>query len=409
MFTTSGFALADLGRRDLVMLAWGIGGVLAMCGALSYGALARRIPESGGEYTLLSRTVHPLAGLAAGWVSLLAGFTAPIAAAALALQAYLGPSFAGLGSPEWIGTAAILAAGLMHGLRLREGVILQNLAVGLMLLVIGALLVLGALWGTSEGSTSTSDLLEPEIGAFAATLVWISFAYSGWNAAVYVAGEVRDPEKNLHRSLWLATGLVTLIYYLGLNAVFLYSAPPGELAGKAEVAAIAADALGGDALRSAVSALVALALFTSISAMVMAGPRVYARMAADGLFPRALSSGGDAPRAAVTLQVGLAILVVWVSDLVQLLGYIGFTLSLSAAATIGGLIALRWREGADRVPVPGYPWVPGLFVLTTLVIAGFMVAREPLESALGLLTIALALPLYWLRRREQPEPAATPR
>ena len=107
--------------------------------------------------------------------------------------------------------------------------------------------------------------------------------------------------------------------------------------------------------------------------------------------------------------MGLAILVVWVSDLVQLLGYLGFTLSLSAAATIGGLIALRWREGADRVPVPGYPWVPGLFVLTTLVIAGFMVAREPLESALGLLTIALALPLYWLRRREQPEPAATPR
>ena len=148
MFTTSGFALADLGRRDLVMLAWGIGGVLAMCGALSSGALARRIPESGGEYTLLSRTVHPLAGLAAGWVSLLAGFTAPIAAAALALQAYLGPSFAGLSSPEWIGTAAILAAGLMHGLRLREGVILQNLAVGLMLLVIAALLILGALWGT---------------------------------------------------------------------------------------------------------------------------------------------------------------------------------------------------------------------------------------------------------------------
>ena len=244
MFTTSGFALADLGRRDLVMLAWGIGGVLAMCGALSYGALARRIPESGGEYTLLSRTVHPLAGLAAGWVSLLAGFTAPIAAAALALQAYLGPSFAGLGSPEWIGTAAILAAGLMHGLRLREGVILQNLAVGLMLLVIGALLLLGALWGVHEVSTSTSDVLEPEIGAFAVTLVWISFAYSGWNAAIYVAGEIRDPEKNLQRSLWLATALVTLIS-LGLNAVFLYSAAPEELAGKAEVAAIAAEALGG--------------------------------------------------------------------------------------------------------------------------------------------------------------------
>ncbi len=409
MFTTSGFALADLGRRELVLLAWAIGGLLAMCGALSYGALARRIPESGGEYTLLSRTVHPLAGLAAGWVSLLAGFTAPIAAAALALQAYLGESFAGVGPPEWIGTAAILAAGLMHGLRLREGVILQNLAVGLMLLVIAALLTLAALQGTSgTSSAGGSPSVTPDVGAFAVTLVWISFAYSGWNAAVYVAGEIRDPEHNLHRSLWLATALVTLVY-LGLNAVFLYAAPPGQLAGKAEVAAIAAEALGGDALRRAVSALVALALFTSISAMVMAGPRVYARMAADGLFPRAFSRGGEAPGAAVALQVGLAILAVWVSDLIQLLGYIGFTLSLSAAATIGGLIALRQREGAHRVPVPGYPWVPGLFVVTTLAIAGFMVAREPLMSALGLLTIALALPLYWLRRREQPEAAGTPR
>ncbi len=409
VFTTSGFALADLGRRDLVLLAWGIGGVLAMCGALSYGALARQIPESGGEYTLLSRTVHPLAGLAAGWVSLLAGFTAPIAAAALALQAYLGESLVGLGSPKWIGTAAILAAGLMHGLRLREGVILQNLAVGLMLLVIAALLVLGALLGTSAAPGSADGLpVSPEVGAFAVTLVWISFAYSGWNAAVYVAGEVRDPERNLARSLWLATALVTLIY-LGLNAVFLYSTAPSELAGKAEVAAIAAEALGGDTARRAVSALVALALFTSISAMVMAGPRVYARMAADGLFPRAFSGAGDTPGAAVVLQVGLAILVVWISDLVQLLGYIGFTLGLSAAATVGGLIALRWREGADRVPVPGYPWVPGLFVLTTLAIAAFMVAREPLESGLGLLTIALALPLYWLRRREQPESAGSSR
>jgi APA family basic amino acid/polyamine antiporter len=397
VFTTSGFALADLGRPDAVLLAWVVGGLMAVCGALSYGALARRIPESGGEYTFLSKTVHPLAGFLAGWVSLLVGFTAPIAAAALGLQAYLAASFGLGGRPEWIGTTAILAAGLMHGLRLRTGVVLQNTAVALKLAVIGGFVLLGALRLPSSADAAVLPSADLGLGAFAVTLVWISFAYSGWNAAVYVAGEVREPERNLHRSLWLATGLVTLTY-LALNAIFLYSAPAAELAGKAEVGAIAAEALGGTALRQGVSVLVALALFTSISSMVMAGPRVYARMAEDGLFPRRLGVAKEVPTAAVALQVGLAVLVAWVSGLRELLGYIGFTLGISAAATVAALIALRRREGPLRVPVPGYPWVPGLFIVTTLGAAGFMVARQPLEAGMGLLTVALGVPAYWLMR-----------
>jgi len=398
VFTTSGFALADLGRPEIVLLAWVVGGVMALCGALSYGALARRIPESGGEYTFLSRTVHPLAGFLAGWVSLLVGFTAPIAAAALGLQAYLADSFGLAGRPEWIGTTAIVIAGLMHGLQLRTGVVLQNTAVGLKLALIGGFVLLGALRIPAQVDSSVLPSAGFELSAFAVTLVWISFAYSGWNAAVYVAGEVREPERNLHRSLWLGTGVVTLIY-LALNAVFLYSAPAPALAGKAEIGAIAAEALGGTALRQAVSVLVALALFTSISSMVMAGPRVYARMAEDGLFPRWLGVAKEVPTAAVALQVGLAVLVAWFSGLRELLGYIGFTLGLSAAATIGGLIALRRREGPLRVPVPGYPWVPGLFILTTVSAAGFMAARQPLEAGMGLLTVCLGIPVYWLMRR----------
>ncbi len=402
VFTTSGFALADLGSREIVLLAWCVGGVIAMCGALSYGALARAIPESGGEYTFLSRTIHPAAGFVAGWISLLAGFTAPIAASALALQAYLvGSSPDGL-APGWIGTGAILAAGLMHGLRLREGVLLQNVAVGLKLVVIAGLVLLALFWLPDSSSFAGDATRGFELGPFAVTLVWISFAYSGWNAAVYVAGEVKDPDRNLPRSLVLATGVV-MIVYLALNAVFLYSAPAAELAGKPEVAAIAAEALGGAWLRRGVSVLVALALFTSISAMVMVGPRVYARMAEDGLFPRFFAPEGEVPGRAVALQVGLAIAVVWVTGLVELLGYIGFTLGLSAAATVTGLLVLRRREGAERIPIPGYPWVPGLFVVATLASAGFMVTRQPGQAALGLLTAATGLPLYWwLRRRSNP-------
>ena len=397
VFTTSGFALADLHRPGLVMLAWCVGGLLAMCGALSYGALARQIPVSGGEYTLLSRTLHPLAGFLAGWVSLLAGFTAPIAAAGLGLQAYLAESFGLASRPEWIGTVAILLAGLMHGLRLREGVLLQNLAVGLKLVAIAVFVGLGVIW-MPDVSGSEVPASAVEISAFAVTLVWISFSYSGWNAAVYVAGEVRDPDRNLHRSLVLATGLVTILY-LGLNAVFLYSAPVSELAGKAEVGAIAAEAIGGPGLRRAISVLVALALFTSISSMVMAGPRVYAQMAEDGLFPRLFRGGSEVPGAAVALQVGLAIVVLWSSGLVQLLGYIGFTLGLSAAATVIGLFVLRRRLGPDRVPIPGYPWIPGVFVVATLSIAAFMLYREPAQAGLGILTVGAGLPLYWLLRR----------
>jgi len=402
VFTTSGFALADHGRRDVVLLAWIVGGILAMCGALSYGALARRIPESGGEYTFLSRTIHPLAGFLAGWISLLAGFTAPIAAAALLMQAYLGAGAGdgGMAQPEWLGSGAIAVAALMHGLRLREGVWLQNLAIVLKLAVIAAFLVIGSL-SMPDLPASSTPAPAFDLGAFAVTLVWVSFSYSGWNAVVYVAGEVRAPERNLARSLVLATGIVTLVY-LGLNAVFLYSAPLEALAGRPEIGAIAAEAIGGPWLRRVVSLVIALALFTSVSAMMMAAPRVYARMADDGRFPRWFSSGGEVPARAVLLQAALAVGVVWISELRELLGYIGFTLGLCSAATVAGLVRLRLREGRERLPIPGFPWIPSIYVAAVLWFSAYMAMREPLQAGLGLLTAASGLPVYWLLRRGAP-------
>jgi APA family basic amino acid/polyamine antiporter len=398
VFTTSGFAIADLGRREPVLLAWLIGGLLAVCGALCYGALARRIPISGGEYTFLSRTVHPLAGFLAGWVSLLAGFTAPIAASGLGLGVYVAPLLPGDVSGAWLATFAIAAAAAMHGLRLREGVLAQNVAVGLKLALITAFLAFAAprLPDDVVVEPLFAGGLDPT--AFAITLVWISFAYSGWNAAVYVAGEVRDPERNLPRALLLGTGVVLAIY-LALNAVFLYAVPVSAIAGRPEVAAIAASALGGEPLERAVSLLIALALFTSVSSMVMIGPRVYAQMAEDGLLPRLFASRSEVPAAAILFQSALSVLVVWVSGLEQLLSYIGFTLGLSAAATVFGLLRLRAREGAAAVPVPGYPWVPGFYLAMTLWATIFMAWRAPAEAGMGLLTAAAGLPLYWLMRR----------
>lgn len=411
VFTTSGYALADLGDRRVVLAAWLVGGAVATCGALTYGALARRIPESGGEYTFLSRVFHPALGFMAGWISLLAGFTAPIAAAALGLAAYLGYLFGDANAlpARLIASAAILAAGALHGVTFRGGVLVQNVAVLLKLVAIAGFVVIGAWLLPSAASTATTaattaGATDFPLGPFAVSLVWISFAYSGWNAAVYVAGEVKDPERNLSRALFLGTATVWLAY-LALNAIFLFAAPASALAGKAEVGALAAEALGGRALGAALALIVALALFTSVSAMVMAGPRVYARMAQDGVLPAVFARGRDVPGAAVALQVAAALLVLWIGDLRELLSYIGFTLSASAAMTAIALIKLRLVEGKDRVPALGFPFVPLVFVVATVGALLFMVQREPREAALGLLTLLSGLPVYWLGRRERAGPS----
>jgi APA family basic amino acid/polyamine antiporter len=231
------------------------------------------------------------------------------------------------------------------------------------------------------------------VSTFAVSLVWVSFSYSGWNAAVYIGGEIREPGRNLPRALLLGTGLVMLLY-LGLNAVFVFSAPVETLAGKLEIGRVAAEATGGPALGQAVSGLVALALLTSVSSMTMAGPRVYARMAGAGHLPRWLATAESPPRAAIAFQTVLALGLLWTAAYEQLLTFIGFTLGLSAAATVIGLIVLRRREGV-RLVVPGWPWVPWLFVLSTLAITGFTIWRRPWESAAGVATLALG----WLAWR----------
>ncbi len=391
-FTISGVALGLLGEPTLVLGAWAVGGAIATCGALCYGALGRRLPISGGEYALLSRAVSPLAGFLAGWVSLLAGFSAPIALTALGLEAYAG---AALGRPEGLhglGALAICVCALAHAAPTRLGVGLQNAAVALKLAGIAAFIGLGAAFSDERALAALAWPERFDPSAFALTVAWVSFAYSGWNAAAYVASELREPGR-LSRSLVGATALVALAY-LALNAVFLTAAPVAALAGKLEAGAIAAEALGGPRLRGALSALVAFALLTSISSMLMAGPRVYAQMAADGLLPRVLRAGDGPPRTAIALQALLSLgLCAW-GDFSELLGYAGFLLGLSSAATVLALAALRAREGPASVPLPGWPWLPAAFVTATLGTAGVLVWREPFVLGLGAATLGSGVLAY---------------
>ncbi|MBK8975740.1 MAG: APC family permease [Planctomycetes bacterium] len=398
VFTTSGYALADHSPA-VVVLAWILGGVLATCGALSYGALGARFPHSGGEYELLRRTLHPTAGVLAGWVSLLAGFSAPIAFAAAALGRYLAPvlGFADAVAADVIGTVGILAMGALHLAGVRIGAKVQDVAVGVKLALIAAFVVGGGyVIATRPAPAPVEPAPEFSVAKLAVTCVWISFAYSGWNAAVYVAGEVEDARRRVPRSLLLGT-LIVAVCYVAMNAVFVWSTGVDRLAGQAEVGLLAAQALFGEPAGVAVAGLVALALLTSISAMTMAGPRVYARMAEDGVFPRFFAAGA-AHRPAVLLQMVLALAMLWTATFDALMTYIGYTLSLSAAATVVGLVVVRLREGPERVPVPGWPVVPVVFVAAVLAIAAFSYSQAPVPATWALGTLAAGALLHAVQR-----------
>jgi APA family basic amino acid/polyamine antiporter len=384
VFTTSGFLLADLHRPALVLAAWLAGGLLAMLGAFCYGALARHFPESGGEYLFLGKTLHPAAGYVAGWVSLLVGFSAPLAAVALAFGEYT-RLWLPFSTPQLTGSFLLLSFAGLHATHVRRGAWVQNLAVLAKLLLIAILLVSAA---ARLKAPPTSPQAVSSLASFAVALVWISFSYSGWNAAVYVASEIREPERNLPRAMILGAAVVTLIY-LGLNTVFVYAAPVEELAGRLEIGQIAARALGGSGLANLVTALIALALATSVSSMMMAGPRVFARMADDACLPRWFRFPEQGPpRSAILWQTVLALAMLWSATFKGLLTYIGFTLGLCTAGAVAGLIRLRLREGS-QLHVPGWPWAPLVFVISVMAITGFTMARRPGESAVGLGTLLL--------------------
>ncbi len=398
VFTTSGYALADLGEPSVVLLAWMTAGLIAVCGAIGYGELARLFQESGGEYLFLSRTIHPAAGFLAGCVSLLAGFTGAIAFAATALESYSGLSGKDFPLPAGsVAMMAVLLATMMHLFHVRGGALVQNAMVLAKFLLLFIFLSV-AIWNYPAHWPGLSRQAEPithvfSLSAFCMSLVWISLSYCGFNASVYVASEIEQTERNVPRSLLAGTALVCL-FYLALNFVFLLAPTRVQIAGQEQVAVIAARTVGGNWLAELIRWTVIVSLFTSVSVMIMTGPRVYAKMAEDGLMPRWLRFQENAPRRAILMQAVLAIIVIYVSTLKQLLSYLGFTLSLSSALTVSSLFWLRSRVGQSR-------WIrPAAFVyvFSTLAVAGLAASRSPWEVGFGLLTILSGLLLYWLVR-----------
>lgn len=404
VFTTTGFLVRDIPSSPAVLLAWLVGGLLALCGALAYGELVAALPRNGGEYQILARVYHPAVGFVAGWISLVVGFSAPIAASAIGFGSYLAAIVPAVNPTA---AAAILVVGLsaLHAAHVTAGSGLQNaFTIGKVLLIAGfvggGLVVADPARVFASGTMPVADaVISPQ---FAVGLILVAFAYSGWNGAAYIAGEVRRPDRVLPLALFLGTGVVVLLY-LGLNVVFLASAPPEELAGVVEVGHVAATRLFGPGTGAAVSAVIALALVSSVSAQVMAGPRVYEAMGVDyrrlAVLARRSDRGG--PVGAVVLQGTIALAMLLTSTFEALLTFIGFTLSLASGLAVVGVIVLRRREPDLRRPYRtwGYPVTPLLFVALSAWMVVHAITERPVVAAAGGLTIVSGLVVHALVAR----------
>jgi basic amino acid/polyamine antiporter, APA family len=410
IFTTTGFLAGDLGRPALVLGIWVAGAVVALAGCLSYAELGINLPRSGGEYVYLREAWGPAWGFLSGWVSFFAGFAAPIAAGALAFSGYFGrflPSLA-LDSQQspffrWlkIDNAHLLSAGvialfaLINALGLRLAARIQNVLTAVKVAALGAFLVLAVTIGRGSWAHFHLDATRTSphgVGVqFAVSLVFVTFAYSGWNAANYVAEELKVPEHTLPRVMILGTVFVALLY-LALNVAFVYALPLESLKGVVTVGAAAAGALFGARAGALFSGILAAGLLAAVSAMSLVGPRVYYAMAQDGCFPRSAARvhpRWQTPYRAIAYQAVASIAMVLTGTFESLVYYIGFALILFAALAVAGLLRLRKRTQWRRLRAVSwcYPAVPVAFILASLWMLTWTLVVRPRESALGVLTV----------------------
>ena len=403
IYTTSGFSLADLGSREWVLLAWFVAGLNALMGAISYGMLVQRLTESGGEYLYLSRSIHPLAGFIAGWISLLAGFPGAIAFAALAFEAYARAALPSLVAIplDLIAIIVTVAAGVIHIVRVKTGALTHEFFVSIMMLLLAGVIIWAAFVFLTNPTLPVAEpvsLASFNLLAFANSLVWISLSYSGFNAASYVAGEVHHAKQRVPRGMIIGT-LITMLLCVLINAIMLYGTSSDLLHGQAEVAAITAQAMGGIGGRRLIELLIAISLLTSITAMVLAGPRVYAKMTEDGALPKFFKARlGQPPRTSIMLQVVSALMLILIADLRDLLSYLGFTLSLCLALAVSSLFVRHWRLG-EKPSSAWYPLAPIVFVVCTSLFAVLSAVNEPKQFLAAIPTLAMGVVAYLVSRR----------
>jgi APA family basic amino acid/polyamine antiporter len=424
ILTTSGFLAGQLGSADLVLSIWGVGAVCALAGAFCYSELGVNFPSSGGEYVYLTEAFGPTWGFMTGWISFFAGFSAPIAAASLAFSDYLGHFSANLrldstrhviGSGSWelkLGAAQILASAIIalftivNCLGIRRTARIQNVLTSLKVLIILTFLIMGFAFGHGSWEnfihpavrTSVTPLFEQ----FFVSLFYIYVAYSGWNAATYVAEELKHPARTLPLSLAYGTALVAALF-IGLNVLFIYAVPLESMKGVVAVGALAAQHLFGPAVGGVFAAAMALSLLATVNAEVTIGPRVYYAMAKNGAFfsmAAKVDPRWHTPVIAILCQ-GICAILMTVSPFLNLLLYIGLLLNFFAVLSVGSLFIFRRRPGWQKLGVVSfaYPLVPAFFVAVGVWMTILGVMLRPGISAIAVLTVAAGAAVYHFRRK----------
>ena len=417
IFTTSGLLMSDLGNPILMILLWMIGGILALCGALSYGELGAAIPEAGGEYAFLSRIFHPIFGFLSGWISFIVGFSAPIAASALGFteyfyralpQVFLWGEASGIISviaiKKLMAISVIALFTLIHLRGIEYGTRIQNL---LTILKVGLIIILIVV-GFSFGKGNFNNIVEHNVFAFdfsslktiGLSLMWIMFAYSGWNASTYIGSEIKNPQKNLPLSLLVGT-VIVMFLYLCLNVFYVFAVPPEEMKGVISIGGLAVSNSLGKILEDLFSLMISFALFSSLSAFIILGPRVYYSMAQDGLFFKFASDIHPVykvPCKAIVLQGIISGVMVLSGTFDQILTYMGFSLGIFPILAVCGVFILR-KKGIGTVKFPGYPVVQIIYVLTTGCMLVLALFERPVESSIAVLTVLVGIPAYFRFRK----------
>ena len=411
VFTSLGFQLMDIQSGFVILALWAVGGLVALCGAMTYAELGAALPRSGGEYNFLTEIYHPAAGFVGGWVSATIGFAAPSALAAMTFAAYAVSIFDSgdsqlLEKALAIGLILVLAA--LHAGRRQHSsavqVVFTVLKVAVIVvfcaavpLMIGTPQSLSFLPASGDGALLTSS-------AFAISLIYVSYAYTGWNAATYLSGELENPQRVLPWVLVSGTLVVTILY-VALNFTFLFAAPIADMVGQVEVGFIAATAAFGEAGGRFAGIVLATLLVSTISAMLMAGPRVMQVIGEDfpALRPLARTNRDGIPSRAIYLQAALAILFILTSSFEPVLLFAGFTLALSSFVTVSGVFVLRARRSAAETSYRTslYPLPPLVYLGLTGWTLFFVLRTRPVEGLFGLAVILSGLLVYYLLQRQR--------
>ena len=400
VFTSLGFQVADIHSGFALLMLWIVGGIAALCGALCYGELSAALPRSGGEYHFLSEIYHPAIGFMAGFISATVGFAAPIALAAMAFGKYFHGVF-NFGSPIVLSFVLVWVVALFHFGNLRLGSAFQNIWTVVKLFLIAALIAAGLLIQQKQSISflpHAADTMSIFSGAFAVALVYVMYSYSGWNASSYIIGEVKNPQRNVPRSLLVGT-MIVMVAYVFLNAVFLATTPQNEMSGQLEVGLIAGKHIFGDNGGRIVGAIICLGLISAISSMTWIGPRVTMSMGEDHWLLRFLGrkNAAGVPANAVIVQLLIVNILLLTRSFELVVVYIQFALLLCSLLTVIGVVVLRMArpEIARPYRVWLYPVPPIIFATITIWMMIFLLRSKTTESVAGLGTAIAGFLLYF--------------